>query len=88
MSHCELWLEIKNHEKSFRVALLVPDDTEVPSGYERCEGYNDPSEKKLYVTEWFVGIKPAKDKMDATAQFYTDNNVRFLFFREIRKPKC
>jgi len=88
LAHCELWLEIKSFEKSFRVALLVPDGFLIPEGYTRCVGYDDPSKSKLYVTEWFSGIKSAKDKMDETAQFYSENNVRFLFFREIRKPKC
>ncbi len=88
MSHCELWLEIKSVEKSFRVALLVPDDTIVSEGYERCVGYNDPANKKLYVSEWYPSIAPAKEKMDETALFYNDNGVKFLFFREIRKPLC
>jgi hypothetical protein len=79
---------MKSFEKSFRVALLVPDETVIPEGYARCVGYDDPSKKLLYVTDWLPGIKPAKDKMNETAQFYSDNDVKFLFFREIRKPKC
>ena len=86
MTHCELWLEMKG--KSFRVALLVPKEVEVAEGYLECEGYEHPSGKGMFVTEWFDGIHAARDKMDKTAQFYNDNGVKFLFFREIRQPLC
>ncbi|MDF1539968.1 MAG: hypothetical protein P1Q69_13810 [Candidatus Thorarchaeota archaeon] len=88
MAHCELWLEMKRYEKSFRVALLVPDDFEVPEEYTRCEGYQHPSKKRFFKTEWFSGIKGAKDKMNETAEFYSKKDAKFLFFREIREPLC
>ncbi|MCK5151607.1 MAG: hypothetical protein KAQ65_07200 [Candidatus Thorarchaeota archaeon] len=88
MSHCELWLEIKGEEKSFRVALLVPDEIIVPEGYTRCVGYDHPSKKKFYVSDWYPSIGPVKEKMNEIAQFYNDKGVKFLFFREIRKPLC
>jgi len=79
---------MKSTEKSFRVALLVPDNLEVPERYTLCEGYQHPSEKRFFKTEWFSGIVAAKDKMTETAQFYSDNGAKFLFFREIREPLC
>ncbi|MFW9933691.1 MAG: hypothetical protein ACFFDR_13685 [Candidatus Thorarchaeota archaeon] len=86
MTHCELWLEMKG--KSFRVALLVPAEIDIAEEYIECEDYEHPSGKGLYVTKWYDGIHDARDKMDATAQFYNDKGVKFLFFREIRQPLC
>ena len=88
MAHCELWLEMRGFEKTFRVALLVPDELQVPEGYFQCDNYQHPSKKRFFFSEWFEGIKKAKDFMSETAQFYSDSNVKFLFFTEIRKPLC
>lgn len=79
---------MKSYEKTFRVALLVPENEEVPEGFEEFKGYSKAPEKRFFASEWFPGIKQAKDKMDATAQFYNEKGTKFLFFREIRRPIC
>jgi hypothetical protein len=74
--------------KSFRVALLVPVDIEVAEGYSLCKEDMDDSGNRLFVSEWTDGIASARDKIDKTAQSYSEQGVKFLFFREIRKPVC
>jgi hypothetical protein len=85
MAYCELWLESVKGMSSFRVALLAPDDFERPEGFTLASVQID-SEKKLYLSEPIEGIKAAKKSIEATAQFYNDRDLKFLFFREIRKP--
>lgn len=87
MTYCELWLESTKGASSFRVALLAPDDFELPEGFALSEIQID-DEKKLYVSEWFEGIIAAKKAIDLAAQFYSDRDLKFLYFREIRKPAC
>ncbi len=86
MTYCELWLESKGGLSQFRVALLVPDDFELPEGFTLADAQHDP-DKKFYVSEWHHGIAQAKKAIDAAAQFYSDRDLKFLYFREIRKPK-
>ena len=71
--------------KTFRVALVTPDGMEVPEGYELM-GLQPFLPKKYYASEWIEGIKPAQQKMIAAAQFYSDREVKYLYFREIRHP--
>ena len=87
VSYCELWLEMKGQLKEFRVALLAPEGEELPVGFVENEFQNMLPEKKLYVSQWFDGIAAAKKAMNNAAQFYTDRDIKFLFFREIRKPQ-
>jgi hypothetical protein len=85
MPYCELWLESVGGMSSFRVALLAPDEFELPEGFALADAQID-SEKKLYLSEPIEGIKAAKKSIEAAAQFYSDRDLKFLFFREIRKP--
>jgi hypothetical protein len=86
MTYCELWLESKGGVSQFRVALLAPDEFSLPDGFSLADNQIDP-DKKLYVSEWFDGIVTAKKAIDAAAKFYQDQDLKFLYFREIRKPK-
>lgn len=86
MTYSELWLESEGGLSLFRVALLVPDEFDIPEGFTLADTQHDP-EKKFYVLEWQEGIVAAKKAIDAAAQFYTDRDLKFLYFREIRKPK-
>ena len=85
MTYCELWLESEGGMSSFRVALLVPDEFELPDGFTLSEAQMDP-DKKLYLSEVFEGIVAAKKAIDKAAQFYSDRDLKFLYYREIRKP--
>jgi len=84
MTYCELWLE-SDGISTFRVALLVPDEFELPEGFTLSEYQIDP-DKKLYLSEAEEGIKAAKKAIDAAAQFYSDRDLKFLYYREIRRP--
>lgn len=86
MTHCELWLESANGVSRLRVALLTPDEFEIPEGFTEAEvqRYDDGT---LYVSDWLDGIKAAKTFIDGAAQFYSDRDLKFLYFREIRKPQ-
>ena len=84
MTYCELWLESVKGMSCFRVALLAPDEFEIPEGFALSEVQID-SEKKLYLSEPIDGIKAAKKSIEAAAQYYSDRDLKFLFFREIRK---
>ncbi|MFW9961727.1 MAG: hypothetical protein ACFFDV_11955 [Candidatus Thorarchaeota archaeon] len=84
MTYCELWLESVKGMSCFRVALLAPDEFELPAGFILATIQID-SEKKLYLSEPIDGIKAAKKCIEAAAQFYSDRDLKFLFFREIRK---
>ena len=86
MTYCELWLESEGGLAKFRVALLAPDEFELPEGFTLSDSQIDP-EKKLYASEWYDGIVAAKKAIDAVAKFYQDRDLKFLYFREIRKPK-
>jgi hypothetical protein len=86
MTYSELWLESEGGLSQFRVALLVPDEFDIPEGFTIADAQIDP-DKKFYVSEWYEGIVVAKKAIDEAAQFYTDRDLKFLFFREIRKPK-
>ena len=86
MTHCELWLESANGVSKLRVALLAPMDFEIPDGFFEAEVQNE-TDSILYVSEWFDGIKGAKSFIDEAAQFYSEKDLRFLYFREIRKPQ-
>ncbi|MHA1948545.1 MAG: hypothetical protein ACXAAO_01610 [Candidatus Thorarchaeota archaeon] len=86
MTYSELWLESEGGLSQFRVALLVPDEFDIPEGFSISDTQLDP-DKKFYVSEWYEGIVAAKKAIDAAAQFYTDQDLKFLYFREIRKPK-
>ncbi|MHA1965965.1 MAG: hypothetical protein ACXACG_11845 [Candidatus Thorarchaeota archaeon] len=86
MTYSELWLESEGGLSQFRVALLVPDVFDLPNGFSLADTQHDP-DKKFYVSEWYDGIVAAKKAIDAAAQFYTDRDLKFLYFREIRKPK-
>ena len=85
MTYCELWLESAGGTSSFRVALLAPDEYELPDGFILSDAQIDP-EKKLYVSDWYDGIVAAKKAIDIAAKFYSDRDLKFLYFREIRKP--
>lgn len=85
MTYCELWLESIVGMSLFRVALLAPEDYEIPEGFTLTEVQNNV-EKKLYLSEPVEGIKAAKKRIEAAAQFYSDRDLKFLFFREIRRP--
>jgi len=85
MTYCELWLESVKGMSSFRVALLAPEEFERPEGFTLASIQTN-SEKKLYLSEPIDGIKAAKKSIEAAAQFYNDRDLKFLFFREIRKP--
>jgi hypothetical protein len=84
MTYCELWLISEKGMSSFRVALLAPDDFELPEGFTLAENQIDP-DKKLYLSDPIDGIKAAKESIEAAAKFYSDRDLKFLFFREIRK---
>ena len=86
MTYCELWLESEGGLSQFRVALLVPDEYDIPEDFKLSDTQIDP-DKKFYVSDWIDGIVAAKKAIDAAAQFYTDRDLKFLYFREIRKPQ-
>ncbi|MHA1577237.1 MAG: hypothetical protein ACTSU3_07735 [Candidatus Thorarchaeota archaeon] len=69
-----------------RVALLAPEGFEIPEGFTKLVVEDEIPDKVLYVTEWFQGIKIAKEEMNEAAQFYNDREIKFLFFRELRNP--
>ncbi|MFW9975370.1 MAG: hypothetical protein ACFFDQ_08915 [Candidatus Thorarchaeota archaeon] len=79
-------MESKGGLSQFRVALLVPDGFELPEGFTLADTQHDP-DKKFYVSEWHDGIITAKKAIDTAAKFYSDRDLKFLYFREIRKPK-
>lgn len=66
------------------MALLLPEGWEYPTGFERTEVEME-NQKTLYVSEWFDGIVEVKKLMDDAAEFYSKKNLRFLYYREIRK---
>jgi len=74
--------------KEIRVALLAPEGFEIPEGFNILEIDDNIPDKILYITEWLPGIKIAKEKMNDAAQFYNDREIKFLFFRELRKPSA
>ena len=86
MTYCELWLESAGGLSQFRVALLLPDEYEIPEGFMLSDTQSYP-DKKFYVSDWLDGIVAAKKAIDAAAQFYSDRDLKFLYFREIREPK-
>jgi hypothetical protein len=86
MTYSELWLESESGMSTFRVALLVPDEFEIPEGFKIANNQIDP-DKKFYVSDWFEGIVKAKKAIDEAAKFYSDRDLKFLYFREIRKPR-
>jgi hypothetical protein len=85
MTYCELWLESEGIT-SFRVALLAPDEFELPEGFSLSETQIDP-DKKLYLSDPKEGIVAAKKAIDAAAKFYNDRDLKFLYYREIRRPE-
>jgi hypothetical protein len=85
MTYCELWLESEGGMASFRVALLAPEEFDLPEGFTLSESQIDP-DKKLYLSEVVEGIVSAKKAIDAAAQFYSERDLKFLYYREIRKP--
>jgi hypothetical protein len=85
MTYCELWLESEGGLSSFRVALLAPEEFDLPQGFTLSETQIDP-DKKLYLSEALEGIVAAKKAIDAAAQFYSERDLKFLYYREIRKP--
>jgi len=85
MTYCELWLESEGGMSSLRVALLVPDEFELPEGFTLSESQLDP-DKKLYYSEILDGIIIAKKAIDKAAEFYSERDLKFLYYREIRKP--
>ena len=68
MTYCELWLESEGGLSSFRVALLAPEEFELPEGFTLCESQIDP-DKKLYLSDVLEGIKAAKKAIDKAAEF-------------------
>ncbi len=86
MTYSELWLESEGGLSQFRVALLAPVEYEIPEGFTLADNQIDP-DKKFYVSEWLDGIVAAKKAIDAAAKYYNDRDLKFLYFREIRKPK-
>jgi hypothetical protein len=86
MTYSELWLESEEGFSQFRVAILAPDGYDLPEGFTLAETQTYP-DKKFYVSEWYEGIVAAKNAIDAAAQFYSNKDLKFLYFREIRKPK-
>ena len=86
MSYSELWLESEGGLSQFRVALLIPDEFGLPEGFALSDTQHDP-DKKFYVSEWLDGIIAAKKAIDAAAKYYNDRDLKFLYFREIRKPQ-
>jgi len=85
MTYCELWLESEGGMSSLRVALLVPDEFELPEGFTLSEFQMDP-DTKLYYSEILDGIIAAKKAIDKAAEFYSERDLKFLYYREIRKP--
>lgn len=85
MTYCELWLESEGGMSSLRVALLAPDEYELPEGFTISESQVDP-EKKLYYSDILEGIMAAKKAIDKAAEFYSERDLKFLYYREIRKP--
>ncbi len=85
MAYCELWLESEGGMSSLRVALLAPDEYELPEGFTISESQIDP-DKKLYFSEILEGIMAAKKAIDKAAEFYSERDLKFLYYREIRKP--
>ena len=85
MTYCELWLEMREGSSKIRAVLLAPKEVEVPSGFERLL-VDSHSGKILYITDWFDGIKKAKDSMTQAAEFYNEREIKYLFFTEIRRP--
>ncbi len=85
MTYCELWLESEGGMSSLRVALLAPDEYELPEGFTISESQIDP-DKKLYYSEVLEGIMAAKKAIDKAAEFYSERDLKFLYYREIRKP--
>ncbi|MHA1481215.1 MAG: hypothetical protein ACTSQZ_07320 [Candidatus Thorarchaeota archaeon] len=85
MTYCELWLESEGGISSLRVALLAPDEYDLPEGFTISESQIDP-DKKLYYSEVLDGIMAAKKAIDKAAEFYSERDLKFLYYREIRKP--
>ncbi|MCK5265298.1 MAG: hypothetical protein KAR03_06790 [Candidatus Thorarchaeota archaeon] len=85
MTYCELWLESEGGMSSLRVALLAPDEYDLPEGFTISESQVDP-DKKLYYSEVLDGIMAAKKAIDKAAEFYSERDLKFLYYREIRKP--
>jgi len=85
MTYCELWLESEGGMSSLRVALLAPDEYDLPEGFTISESQIDP-DKKLYYSEVLDGIMAAKKAIDKAAEFYSERDLKFLYYREIRKP--
>jgi hypothetical protein len=84
MTYCELWLISVEGMSRFKVALLVPDEFEIPEGFTLAANQVN-QEKKLYFSNVLDGIKTAKEAIENAAKFYNDRNLKFLVFREIRK---
>ncbi len=83
MAFAELWLEMRERDNAFRVALLVPVGFALPDGYSLVEVQPDLP-KELYVSRWYPSISEAIQAMRHAARFWSNRSLQFLFFREIR----
>ncbi|MBD3407667.1 MAG: hypothetical protein GF411_16235 [Candidatus Lokiarchaeota archaeon] len=83
--YCEMWMELRG-KNEFRVALFIPDGLDIPEGIDHISIEIPEEQRQLYVSKWFAGIVPAKKFMNTLEHFYNGLGVKFLSFREIRKP--
>ena len=86
MDYCELWLEMEAGTRRFRVVLLAPENIELPVDYEIDAANRILYGKRVCYSKWYDGIKGAKESIEEAAKFYTEKEIKFLLFSEIRKP--
>ena len=84
LAYCEMWLEMRNEDKAFRVVLLAPVGVEMPEEYRLDGEQGTLAQKIFYVSPWFARIADAEKSMTQVAKFYGERSVKFLIFREIR----
>lgn len=80
-----MWMEMQK-KNEFRVALFIPEGLDTPEGINQLVIENPSEQRRLFVSDWFSGIIDAKKFMNKIEHFYNGLGVKFLSFREIRKP--
>ncbi|MEM2142066.1 MAG: hypothetical protein QXS20_06440 [Candidatus Thorarchaeota archaeon] len=74
-------------ERAFRVVILIPAGLDAPAEYEEDDDTSELPDKSFFVSKWFSTILEAESSMIGAARFYSKRSVRFVLFRELRKPR-
>ena len=95
MSFCDIWIGQKTDNAPhpsqypliFRVEVIVPMDTKMPSSYKyigKYERYGIRSEVAHFVSPWFESIHAAKNEAFSIFNILLEKNIKARLFFEIR----